>query len=206
MKPGWAAAWLIGFSIVISLLVAGIILLVSSQPRGEPIRLSPPPTAQPLVIQVSGAVAQPGVYQLVPGSRVQDAIEAAGGLLSDASPEILNQAAPVQDGDLVWVPFKPAQNSQPAANPPTLPSRLPEAQTGAATAFPININTATAEELEELPGIGAELARRIVEYRAAHGPFSNPEDIQAVDGIGSGKFEAVKELITVVSAPPGSPP
>lgn len=206
MKPGWAAAWLIGFSIVISLLVAGIILLVSSQPRGEPIRLSPPPTLPPLIIQVSGAVAQPGVYQLVPGSRVQDAIQAAGGLLPEASPEIINQAAPLEDGDMVWVPSKTPQSAQPAATLPVSPSRLPEALPGAVVTFPININTATAEELEELPGIGAELARRIIDYRTTHGPFSNPEEILSVNGIGSGKFEAIQELITVVSAPPESAP
>ena len=214
MKSGWAAAWLIGFGIVLSLLVAGIILLVSSQPRGEPIRLLPPPTAPPLVIQVSGAVAQPGVYHLPPGSRVQDAIRAAGGLLPEASPETINQAELVQDGDLVWVPFKAPQNEllpgappgTPPSTPPALPSRLPERAASTTTAFPVNINTATGEELEALPGIGTELARRIIEYRTTYGPFSDPEDIQSVDGIGSGKFEAIKDLITVdVTLPEAAP-
>jgi competence protein ComEA len=206
MKPGWAAAWLIGFGIVLSLLVAGIILLVSSQPRGEPIRLLPPPTTPPLVIQVSGAVAQPGVYHLVAGSRVLDAIQAAGGLLPDASAETINQAAPVQDGDLVWVPFKTPLNEQPPGTQAALPSRLPEAVPSAAVRFPVNINTATADDLEALPGIGTELARRIIEYRTTNGPFSDPEDIQSVDGIGGGKFEAIKDLITVDMTPPGIAP
>lgn len=206
MKPGWAAAWLIGFSIVLSLLVAGIILLVSSQPRGEPIRLHPPPSPPLLVIQVSGAVAQPGVYQLAPGSRVQDAIRAAGGALPEASLGTINQAAPVEDGDMVWVPFSVPENGQLPETPLAFPSRLPESVPEVAVEFPVNINTATAEELEALPGIGTELARRIIEYRTVNGPFTDPEDIQNVDGIGSGKFEAIKDLITVDASPPGNAP
>ena len=206
MKPGWAATWLIGFSIVLSLLVAGIILLVSSQPRGEPIRLHPPPSPPLLVIQVSGAVAQPGVYQLAPGSRVQDAIRAAGGALPEASLGTINQAAPIEDGDMVWVPFSVPENGQDPETPPAFPSRLPESAPEVAVEFPVNINTATAEELEALPGIGTELARRIIEYRTVNGPFTDPEDIQNVDGIGSGKFEAIKDLITVDASPPGSAP
>jgi competence protein ComEA len=206
MKPGWVAAWLIGFSIVLSLLIAGIILLVSSQPRGEPIRLDPPPTPPPLVVQVGGAVAQPGVYRLAAGSRVQDAIRAAGEALPEASLEMINQAASVQDGDLVWVPFKAPENEQLLATPPILPARLPESEPEITIEFPININTATAEELEALPGIGIELARRITEYRTLNGPFAEPADIQNVDGIGSGKFEAIKDLISVDSAPPGGAP
>jgi DNA uptake protein ComE-like DNA-binding protein len=102
MKPVWAA-WLIGFSVILSLLAAGILYLSSSKPKGEPIRLNPLPTARPLVVQVGGAVAQPGVYQLSMGSRVQDAIQAAGGPLPAANIELVNQAAPLQDGELVWV-------------------------------------------------------------------------------------------------------
>jgi len=206
MKPGWAATWLIGFSIVLSLLIAGIILLVSSQPRGEPIRLHSPPTPPPLVVQVGGAVAQPGVYQLAPGSRVQNAIWAAGGALPEASLGTINQAAPVEDGDMVWVPFSVPEDGQLPETPPAFPSRLPESAPEVAVEFPVNINTATAEELEALPGIGTELARRIIEYRTVNGPFTDPEHIQNVDGIGSGKFEAIKDLIAVDASPPGSAP
>jgi competence protein ComEA len=137
---------------------------------------------------------------------VQDAIRAAGEALPEASLETINQAASVQDGDLVWVPFKTPENGQLPAAPPASPSRLPESAPEITVEFPININTATAEELEALPGIGTELARRIIEYRTANGPFTDPEDIQNVDGIGSGKFEAIKDLISVDSAPPGGAP
>lgn len=134
MKPGWAA-WIIGFSIILSLLAAGILHLSGSKPRDEPIRLNPLPTSRSLVVQVGGAVVQPGVYQLAAGSRVQDAVLAAGGLV--------NQAAPLQDGQLVWVPYiktAPAAAPTPGADQiPAGPQRAPSVTPG----FPINMNTAT---------------------------------------------------------------
>ncbi len=108
MKAGRAAAWpiagLLAFGIIFALLAAGVIQLVSSQPRGEPIRLLPAPTPEPFVVQVNGEVGKPGVYSLPPGSRVVDAIQAAGGLLPQADVRTLNQAAPIQDGEMVWIP------------------------------------------------------------------------------------------------------
>lgn len=126
MKAGWAAAgpiaWLIAFSIIITLLAAGIILMVGSPPRGEPIRLLSAPTPLPLVVQVSGEVGKPGVYSLPAGSRVVDAIQAAGGLLPQADVRALNQAAPIQDGELIWIPA-----IRPTATPPPF---VPAAETG----------------------------------------------------------------------------
>ena len=205
MKPVWAA-WLIGFSIILSLLAAGILYLSSSKPKGEPIRLNPLPTARPLVVQVGGAVAQPGVYQLSMGSRVQDAIQAAGGPLPAANIELVNQAAPLQDGQLVWVPYI---ETAPAAAPTSAAvqtQRETEQASTTSPSFPINLNTATFEELLALPGIGDVRARSIIDYRSTHGPFQSIEDIQAVEGIGPGIFEKVKELITVDNLPPGSVP
>ncbi len=205
MKPVWAA-WLIGFSVILSLLAAGILYLSSSKPKGEPIRLNPLPTARPLVVQVGGAVAQPGVYQLSMGSRVQDAIQAAGGPLPAANIELVNQAAPLQDGQLVWVPYI---ETAPAAAPTSAAvqtQREPEQAPTTSPSFPINLNTATFEELLALPGIGDVRARSIIDYRSTHGPFQSIEDIQAVEGIGPGIFEKVKELITVDNLPPGSVP
>lgn len=205
MKPGWAA-WLIGFSVILSLLAAGILYLSSSKPRGEPIRLSPLPTSQPLVVQVGGAVVQPGVYQLAVGSRVQDAILAAGGLLPAANIELINQAAPLQDGQLVWVPYI---ETAPAAAPTSAADqtqRQPERALTATPSFPINLNTATFEDLLALPGIADVRAQSILDYRSAHGPFPSIEEIQAVEGIGPGIFGKIKELITVDNLPPGSVP
>jgi hypothetical protein len=100
MKTWWAIA----LTAVVSLLAVGVLFLVSRQPRGEGIRLVPPPSPQPLVVHVSGAVLNPGLYQLPPGSRVQDAIQAAGGLLPEADAVALNLAALIKDGQRVPVP------------------------------------------------------------------------------------------------------
>jgi competence protein ComEA len=163
--------------------------------------LPEPPTPSPLRVHVTGAVAAPGVYQLPAGSIVQDAITAAGGPLAEADPNALNLARLLRDGDQVLVPLKP-QAAAPAAT--LAPGATPAAGTpGTAAASvptpsgPINLNTASAAELEALPGIGPALAQRIVEYRNAHGPFAAIEAIMDVPGIGEGKFAAIKDLITV---------
>lgn len=205
MKPGWAAAWLIGFSVIITLLAVGVILLVSSRPRGEPIRLIPPPTQLPLIVQVGGAVAKPGVYRLPSGSRVLDAIQAAGGLTPDADAALLNQAALVQDGQMVWAPPKSNQAQNPPAAAPSQPDISSKAPPAIRVIYPLNLNTATAEELETLPGIGPELAGRIIAYRNTFGPFAQVEDILSVDGIGPKTLDKIKDLITV-AAPGGDQP
>ena len=88
---------------IFGLLAAGLVLLVASQPRGEAIKLIPPPTDAPLMIQVSGEVAEPGVYQLPIGSRVQDAIQSAGGFSANADPDSINLAAKLVDGTRIIV-------------------------------------------------------------------------------------------------------
>ena len=93
--------WAMGFGVLGGLLSAGIILLVSSQPRGSAVQLQPAPTAAPIVVHISGSVLNPGVYALPRSSRVQDAIQAAGGLLPEADEQILNLAAPLKDGERV---------------------------------------------------------------------------------------------------------
>ena len=191
MKSWWGIAWPISLGVLIGLLVAGFILLVSSSPRGEAIRILPPPSPLPLSVYVSGAVAQPGVYNLPQGSRVQDAIRAAGEALPDADLGALNLAAPLEDGDRVEVPLiGAAGSSQPTPG-------ISRFATGGATGGPVDINSATQEALEGLPGIGPTLARRIIDYRQANGPFASIEAIQDVEGIGPGIFEEIKELITV---------
>lgn len=189
MKSWWGIAWPIGLGALIGLLAAGILLLVSSAPRGEAIRLSPPPTASPLVVDVRGAVTQPGVYELPLGSRVQDAIQAAGGALPEADLAGLNLAAPLEDGAAIRVPEQAEAQSPPSRSGgvtiPEVPGSL------------ININTATQEALESLPGIGPALAQRVIAYREANGPFPSIEAIQNVSGIGPGIFEKIKDLITV---------
>lgn len=186
-----AAFWPLVFGVLVGLLAGGMILLAGSPPRGQAVELLPPPTAAPLLVHVSGAVANPGVVALPRGSRVQDAIQAAGGLTPDAISDGVNLAAMLQDGDSVRVP-RLEEEANPSAGPSTgLPSRSVEIPMGL-----VNINTATLEELDTLPGIGPVTAQAIIAHRAANGPFANIEAIQDVDGIGPATFEDIQGLIT----------
>ncbi|MEW6717921.1 MAG: helix-hairpin-helix domain-containing protein [Chloroflexota bacterium] len=187
------ARWALVIGLIGGLLGAGVLLLVTSPPRGVPITLQPPPSPQPVTIHIEGAVLQPGVYTLPHGSRVQEAINAAGGLTSEAQEGALNLAAPLEDGERIWVPVagkNPAPTS--SANQP------PNPQT---TDSVININTATQEELESLPGIGPVTAEKIIVYRQEHGLFTSIEEIQNVSGIGPVMFEKIKNYITVGDTP-----
>lgn len=147
------------------------------------------------MVHLSGAVLQPGVYALPPGSRIQDGIQAAGGLDAEADTSPLNLAAPIRDGERVHVPTK---SLTPPASPST--SSFTPQETKAPSGL-ININTASPGELESLPGIGPTLAQRIIEHRTTHGPFTTIEAIQDVSGIGPAKFEQVKHLISIVDIP-----
>ncbi len=185
------------FGLVCALLAFGLIQLAAGQPAGRPVQLMPPPTPLPLTVHVSGAVARPGVYVLPPGSRVQDALQAAGGASTGANMGELNLAAPLKDGQQVLV-------AAPGATPSPAPSRAAAlAPTRRATLAPthpagkINLNTASAQELEALPGIGPSLAHSIVQYRQLHGEYKKIEDILNVPGIGPKTFERIRALIEV---------
>jgi competence protein ComEA len=188
MKSWW---WALAFGVLGGLLSAGIILLVSSQPRGSAVQLQPAPSAVPILVHVSGSVQNPGVYALPRASRVQDAVQAAGGLLAEADEQILNLAAPLKDGERVKVP---SRRPTAAALPPD--STLPATSSGL-----VNLNWATQAELESLPGIGPEMAKRILDYRDQNGPFENIEAIQQVSGIGPATFARLQDLITVDETP-----
>jgi competence protein ComEA len=174
------------------ILAGGLIWLVASPPRGEPVALRPAPTPTPLVVHVTGAVAVPGVYELPAGARVLDAIDAAGGLLPGADSGAMNQAARLADGDQVVVPMvlSGTNASGAEAADPAAPETPPE--TGL-----VDLNTATLEELESLPGIGPSIAQRIIDYREANGPFEKAADVVNVSGIGPATFEQIKDRITV---------
>lgn len=166
--------------ILLGILASGVIWLTAAPPRGEPVTLRPPPTPLPLVVHVAGAVTNPGVYALPPGSRVQDALQAAGGPAPDADLNRTNLAAPLSDGTQVNIPSKTS----------------PSSASGASTTL-ININTATADELATLPGIGPLTAQRIVEHRAQFGPFTTLEDLTQVFGVGPATLEQIEPLITL---------
>jgi competence protein ComEA len=186
---------------VISLVVGGVIgyftpragkdspPITVSTPLPTP-TLLPTPTPHPLRVYVSGAVQNPAVYQLPRGSIVQDAIDAAGGPLSDADLARLNLALELRDQQQVHVP------REGEADPPPAISGGESERMGVAGGA-VNINTATANELETLPGIGEVTAQRIIDYRETNGPFETIEDIQDVSGIGPKTFEGMKDLITV---------
>lgn len=166
----------------------------------------PPPTANPttsttptglptkLLVHVAGSVVRPGVYEVEIGARVHAAIEAAGGPTAAADLDGLNLAAAVSDGQRVYVPA--AGEVDPAA----VPSAGVDAG-GAATVTvpsgPVDLNTATPEQLVALPGIGPATAAAIVDDRDRHGPFSSVGDLERVPGIGPAKLAAVVDLVTV---------
>lgn len=148
-----------------------------------------PPAARSLVY-VTGAVVAPGVYRLGEDARVADAIAAAGGPAPDADLSLLNLAAPVADGERVYVPRR--------GEPP--PSDVVVAGSGAsvgARAGPVNLNTATAEQLEALPGIGPSTAQAILAWRRQHGRFRSVDDLLNVRGIGRAKLDALRDQVRV---------
>jgi competence protein ComEA len=185
------------FGLLGGLLFTGIILLVASHPYGNAIQLLPPPTPEPMVIYVTGAVQKPGVYSIPINSRVIDAINLAGGLLPSADENSINLASKIKDGDKILIPFK--RQTQSPGGTPAVPPQLQTKPIQPATpspSFPININSASIEELDTLPGIGPTKAQQIIIYREKNGAFSKPEDVQKVEGIGPSLFAQIKDLIT----------
>ena len=183
----------------LAIIATGVIYLIAIPPRGHPIELLPPPTPAPLVVHIAGAVVKPGVYSLPSGSRVQDVVQAAGGLLDNADSQGINLAAPLRDGEQVSIArLGDAAPTMAAPLPPNRSAGSMEIdKTAPAIAYPINLNTATLEELDALPGIGASKAQAILNYRQKNGPFRRIEDIQKVTGIGPGIFAQIKTLIAV---------
>lgn len=180
--------------------LAGLLVFVSRAPAGQPIVLQPAPTKAPIAVHVTGAVPRPGLYEFTEGARVQDAIDAAGGLLASANADALNLAALLTDGQQLNIPYKSGEEPPQEEDDTSL--NLPGSSDATATPSSsngekININTATLEDLDSLPGIGPTLAQRIIAYRTENGAFTTIEDIMDVSGIGPAIFENIKDLITV---------
>ena len=151
-------------------------------------------------VHVVGAVKKPGVYELASGARVDDAVKAAGGLTKSADARSVNLARQVADGEQIVVPAQGERADQASPAPGSQDAAKQEASvSGAATAADgkVNINTATEQELVALPGIGEATASKIVASRESAGPFSSPEDIMRVSGIGAKKYEAIADLVAV---------
>jgi len=178
--------------------LAGLLLFISRAPAGEPIKLLPAPTKEPIAVHIIGAVPRPGLYEFAEGARVQDAIDAAGGLLASANIDSINLAALLEDGQQLTIPYKdgeaPAVTTE-EDDTLVLPGSTEEPSSQTSEEL-ININTASVEELDSLPGIGPTIAQRIIDYRDENGPFQTIEDILNVSGVGPSTFDQIKDLIT----------
>lgn len=159
--------------------LAGSLALISARRPAPPIRIFERPAPAELVVQVDGAVLRPGLYRLRPEARVADAISAAGGPAPAADLSALNRARLLRDGERLTVPRLSPNGAAPAEA-----SRL-------------DLNAATAQELEALPGIGPVLARRITTYRTAHGPFQRVEDLLQVEGVGPRLVDRLRHQVMV---------
>lgn len=184
MKP-WQNILL---GVLFGLLTGAFILIIISRPVGTEIQLIPPPTPSPILVHVDGAVQLPGVYPLPVGSRIQDAVKAAGGFSDLADPSLVNLAARLKDGDKITIP---------TIGQTSLPENSRSGAVIQTSSTGIDINTATAAELEALPGIGPGRAEDIVKYRESHGSFTYIEEIMNVPGIGQSTFDQIKDLITL---------
>lgn len=183
-------ATVIAFVVIAVAIIAGIILITMSRPEPVTIAINPPPptaTAQPtatpapLVVYVTGSVADSETTVTVPaGSRVRDAIDAAGGALNDADLSRVNLAGILRDGDHVHVP----STMDNAAVPTPLNAGI------------VYVNTATVDELVMLPGVGEAIAERIINYREENGPFASLADLDEISGIGPAMLEEIAEKVS----------
>lgn len=148
-----------------------------------PLRTAAPTRTAPaaLVVDVAGAVARPGLYHLAAGTRIADAVAAAGGLARNADATLVNLAAPLADGEQVLVPRRGAAGMSSGGVP--------------SPASPLDLNTATVDQLDALPGIGPATAQKIIDYRQAHGPFRAVAELEGVPGIGPSKLAQLQGLV-----------
>lgn len=162
--------------------------MATRQPSAPTGGSAPTTTPKPsvLVVHVSGEVARPGVVSLPAGARVIDAVAAAGGPTASAEIERINLAALLVDGAKVHIPA-------PGESAPAVAGAQPAGQ----PAGPLDLNAATAEQLDQLPGIGPSTAAAIIAYREAHGPFGSVDALAEVRGIGPAKLDSLRSLLTV---------
>jgi competence protein ComEA len=161
--------------------------LTGSGGHGAALRVAPVVPAQArasaarqIVVDVVGAVRRPGVYRLAQGQRVADAVARAGGLTKRAERTAVNFAAPVADGEQVVVVARGAPGAAAAG--------------GASTSGPVSLNSASAEQLDSLPGVGPVTAQKIIAYRQQHGPFTSLDELDAIPGIGQARIANLQGL------------
>jgi competence protein ComEA len=146
-----------------------------------------------MVVAVQGRVRRPGLVKLPPGARIADAIDAAGGALPGTDLSYVNLAQKVADGQLIVI----SQSGPAGGTAGSSGSSGGAADGSSGPGQPINLNTASVSDFDTLPGIGPELAARIVAYRTQHGAFHSVEELRNVSGIGDAKFAEIKDLVTV---------
>lgn len=183
----------------VSLIVVALVLAVAGtyalfrafdERSAPPIVIEDAAATFPIAVEVRGAVTSPGVYELPAGSRVQDAILAAGGMTASADRSTVNLARRLRDGEVAVVAeipeivFSPVESTEGEGSP-----------NGVRPDGRININTATADELVALPGVGEVTAERIVAFREEHGPYRSADDLVHVQGISSGTIDGLRDLV-----------
>lgn len=183
------------FALMLAVVAGVICLLRRDEPRPLVI-LTPQPSAvdtlSPIQVQVLGAVNRPGTYQLSGDARVADALQRAGGVRAEGDVSGLDLTMPLREGLTLDVPARDLDDAPPNA--------LAQPAPAAADATPrakINLNTATLQELDTLPGIGPVLAQRILDYRRAHGSFQSVDELKQVRGIGDALYEEIQAMVTI---------
>jgi competence protein ComEA len=181
-------------ALVLLLLAARFILPAGTTTPAAP--LPPPPapgtsatgTGSRAVVDVVGAVRRPGLYRLGPGSRIADAVARAGGATGKADLAQVNLAAPIADGEQVVVPKRGLAATAP-------PAAGGSSTGGSPSTAPVQLSTATVEQLDSLPGIGPVTAQKILDYRTKHGAFSSVDELDAVPGIGPARLDQLRDLV-----------
>ncbi|MCP4303285.1 MAG: ComEA family DNA-binding protein [bacterium] len=175
--------WLSAVGLIAAAIAASIWYGGSSSPTSPPLLFDPVAdgSEHPITVHVAGEVVAPGLVEVASGSRVADAVAAAGGSTRSADLTRVNLAAELRDGQQIVIP-----------GPATATSGGAIEQDGS-----VRINTASVGELEQLPGVGPVLAERIAAYRDDHGPFAAVEDLLDVPGIGEGKLETLRDAVAL---------
>ncbi|MCF2530648.1 ComEA family DNA-binding protein [Yinghuangia soli] len=155
------------------------------------------PAPAPLAVHVVGRVAHPGLFSLPPGARVDDALKAAGGALPGTDLSVLNLARPLADGEQIPVGVPGATAVPPPATAPAAAGAARPANPNAPAGAPLDLNAATAEQLDGLPGIGPVMAANILEWRTRHGRFTSVDQLREIRGIGERRFEDLRPKVRV---------
>ncbi|MEU5187371.1 helix-hairpin-helix domain-containing protein [Streptomyces klenkii] len=170
--------------------------VVVTPPPPPPVVASPSRTGGAVVVDVAGKVRRPGVLRLPPGSRVADALAAAGGARPGADTTGLNRARVLVDGEQIVVGAPGGPGGGPGSGPGgAAAASAAAAGGGPAPGAPVSLNSATVEQLDALPGVGPVLARHILDYRTQHGGFRSVEELRKVNGIGSRRFTDLRPLV-----------